>query len=152
MAPHSSVLVWRIPGMAEPGGLLSLGSHRVGHDWRDLAAAAAIFSRIYAPYLLHPFICQWTFRLLPCPGCCKYSCSEHWGTCISMKTELPYDPVIPLLGTYPSPHLFFFKPGFSFRPGRDSERQMCASKIELPPSVDFLEHACPTGVPFLALA
>ena len=41
MATHSSVLPWRIPGMAEPGGLPSMGSHRVGHDWSDLAAAAA---------------------------------------------------------------------------------------------------------------
>ena len=41
MATHSSVLVWRIPGTAEPGGLPSMGSHRVGHDWSDLAAAAA---------------------------------------------------------------------------------------------------------------
>ena len=32
MATHSSVLAWSIPGMGEPGGLLSLGSHRVGHD------------------------------------------------------------------------------------------------------------------------
>ena len=32
MATHSSVLAWRIPGMAEPGGLLSMGSHRVGQD------------------------------------------------------------------------------------------------------------------------
>ena len=40
MATHSSVLAWRIPGMAEPGGLPSLGSHRVGHDGSDLAAAA----------------------------------------------------------------------------------------------------------------
>ena len=40
MATHSSVLAWRIPGKGEPGGLLSLGSHRVGHDWSDLAAAA----------------------------------------------------------------------------------------------------------------
>ena len=32
MAPHSSVLAWRIPGMGEPGGLASMGSHRVGHD------------------------------------------------------------------------------------------------------------------------
>ena len=39
MAPHSSVLAWRIPGTGEPGGLPSLGSHRVGHDWSDLAAA-----------------------------------------------------------------------------------------------------------------
>ena len=41
MATHSSVLAWRIPGMGEPGGLPSVGSHRVGHDWSDLAAAAA---------------------------------------------------------------------------------------------------------------
>ena len=41
MATHSSVLVWRVPGMEEPGGLPSMGSHRVGHDWSDLAAAAA---------------------------------------------------------------------------------------------------------------
>ena len=33
MAAHSSILAWRIPGMEEPGGLLSMGSHRVGHDW-----------------------------------------------------------------------------------------------------------------------
>ena len=43
MATHSSVLAWRIPGMGEPGGLLSMGLHRVGHDWSDLAAAAATF-------------------------------------------------------------------------------------------------------------
>ena len=41
MATHSSVLAWRIPGIGEPGGLPSMGSHRVGHDWSDLAAAAA---------------------------------------------------------------------------------------------------------------
>ena len=47
MATHSSVLAWRIPESAEPGGLPPMGSHRVGHDWSDLAAAAAAF-----PYLL----------------------------------------------------------------------------------------------------
>ena len=41
MATHSSVLAWRIPGAGDPGGLLFMGSHRVGHDWSDLAAAAA---------------------------------------------------------------------------------------------------------------
>ena len=41
MAAHSSVLAWRIPGTEEPGGLPSMGSHRVRHDWSDLAAAAA---------------------------------------------------------------------------------------------------------------
>ena len=42
MATHSSVLAWRIPGTAEPGGVLSMGSPRVGHDWSDLAAVAAV--------------------------------------------------------------------------------------------------------------
>ena len=41
MATHSSVLVWRIPGTEEPGRLPSMESHRVRHDWSDLAAAAA---------------------------------------------------------------------------------------------------------------
>ena len=41
MATHSSVLAWRIPGTGKPGWLPSMGLHRVGHDWSDLAAAAA---------------------------------------------------------------------------------------------------------------
>ena len=41
MATHSSVLAWRIPGTGEPGGLQSMGSHKVGHDWNDLAVATA---------------------------------------------------------------------------------------------------------------
>ena len=40
MATPSGVLAWRIPGMGEPGGLPSMGSHRVGHDLSDLAVAA----------------------------------------------------------------------------------------------------------------
>ena len=40
IATHSSILAWRIPGTGKPGGLPSVGSHRVGHDWSDLAAAA----------------------------------------------------------------------------------------------------------------
>ena len=39
MAPHSSTLAWKIPGMGELGGLPSMGSHRVRHNWSDLAAA-----------------------------------------------------------------------------------------------------------------
>ena len=39
MAPHSSVLAWKIPWTGEPGGLLSMGSHRVGNDCSNLAAA-----------------------------------------------------------------------------------------------------------------
>ena len=44
MATHSSVLAWRIPGTGDPGGLPSMGLHRVGHIWSDLAAAAAVTS------------------------------------------------------------------------------------------------------------
>ena len=43
MATHSSTLAWRIPGTEEPSGLPSMGSHRVGHDWSDLAAAACFY-------------------------------------------------------------------------------------------------------------
>ena len=47
MATHSSVLAWRIPGMWEPGGLPSMGSHRVRHDRSDLAAAAAAAAAVF---------------------------------------------------------------------------------------------------------
>ena len=56
---HSSILAWRIPGTEEPGGLLSMGSHKVGHDWSDLAAYtcsvtlpfSSIFSQLDIEYL-----------------------------------------------------------------------------------------------------
>ena len=53
MATHSRVLAWRIPGMGKPGGLPSMGSHRVGQDWSDLAAAAAATSDINFRSVLH---------------------------------------------------------------------------------------------------
>ena len=57
MAPHSSILAWRIPGTAEPGGLPSMGLHRVGHVWSDLAAAAAVYmSQCYAIDLSQPLL------------------------------------------------------------------------------------------------
>jgi len=46
MATHSSILAWRFPGTGEPGGLPPMGSHRVGHDLSDLAAAAAVIHRV----------------------------------------------------------------------------------------------------------
>ena len=50
MATHSSVPAWRIPGTGEPGGLPSMGLHKVGHDWSNLAAAAAAaFISIHLP-------------------------------------------------------------------------------------------------------
>ena len=75
MATHSSVLAWRIPGMGEPGGLPSMGSHRVGHDWSDLAAAAAAAVSLYIletspfPHILSKYflpICGLPFHFLNC--------------------------------------------------------------------------------------
>ena len=48
MATYSRVLAWRIPGTGEPGGLPSMGSHRVGHNRSNLAAAAAVTSKFLA--------------------------------------------------------------------------------------------------------
>ena len=80
MASHSGVLAWRIPGTGEPGGLTPMGSHRVGHNWSDLAAAAALtllwernhrLKRFYIKFLGFAF--SWkkkkslkTFRLHSC--------------------------------------------------------------------------------------
>ena len=46
MAPHSSTLAWRIPGTGEPGGLPSMVSHRVRHDYNDLAAAESEITQL----------------------------------------------------------------------------------------------------------
>ena len=54
METHSSVLAWRIPGTGKPDGLPSMGSHRVGHDWSDLAAAAAAAAQ--------PPMLKWCFQ------------------------------------------------------------------------------------------
>ena len=59
MATHSSILAYRIPWTEEPGGLLSMGSHRVGHGWSDLATAAA------SAYL-RLLICLPAILILPC--------------------------------------------------------------------------------------
>ena len=70
MATHSSVLAWRLSGKGEPGGLPSMGSHRVGYNWRDLAAAAAASAvvaksclNLLGPYGLKParLLCPWDF-------------------------------------------------------------------------------------------
>ena len=66
MATHSSVLAWRIPGTGEPGGLPSLGSHRIRHNWRDLAvAAAAAAGKCSVPHL-----CPHTCAKLPISPVC----------------------------------------------------------------------------------
>ena len=59
MATHSSVLAWRIPGTGKPGGLPSMGSHRVGHDWSDLAAVAVASSKDYCKGSLEEQVYKW---------------------------------------------------------------------------------------------
>ena len=67
MATHSSVLAWRISGMAEPGGLPSMGSHGVGYDWCDLAAAAAAgASASCHAYLQIAGLTSWYAKYLLC--------------------------------------------------------------------------------------
>ena len=69
MATHSSVLAWRIPEIGEPGGLLSMGSHRVGHDWSDLAAAA---QTLFYTQLMGT---KGTLKSVPCT-CTSFSFSQ----------------------------------------------------------------------------
>ena len=64
MATHSRVLAWRIPGMGEPGGLPSMGSHRVEHDWSDLAAAY-IRKQVQFDWLTYSCVCVQSLQLCP---------------------------------------------------------------------------------------
>ena len=116
MATHSSVLAWRIPGTVEPGGLPSMGLHRAGHDWSNLAAAAAariIFLHLrIIIYLLGLINFQswssdakrllnlgslWT-RVLRFP-ICVYSSLHCIGLCNSMDCNPPGSSVHGLLQT-----------------------------------------------------
>ena len=87
MATHSSVLAWRFPGTGEPGRLTSMGSHRVGHDWSDLVAAAVLpqKSRIVLGGWCHLVgnmgNCLKEDYRIPCKKCngtpLQYSCLEN---------------------------------------------------------------------------
>ena len=67
MATHSSVLAWRIPGTGEPGGLPSMGLHRVRHDWSNLTAAAATSLPYLVFYSFH-------FLRFSSISLCVYTC------------------------------------------------------------------------------
>ena len=73
MATHSSVLAWRIPGTGEPGGLPSMGSHRVRHDWSDLAAGAAFIFLLVDAEKLNVFFFFFTFSTIRIQNTCVYS-------------------------------------------------------------------------------
>ena len=98
MATHSSLLAWRIPGTEEPGGLLSMGLHKVRHNWSDLAAAVLNLwptSEKYVEYHSDVFSLVSSYTLLPC---FKYrflliyhmhieKCTQHRCTMIFLQRE-----------------------------------------------------------------
>ena len=112
MATHSSVLAWRIPGTGEPGGLPSLGSHRVGHDWRDLAAAAAYSMWDFSSPTWDPTHAPCTgstdSQLLAFQGSPSSSLFRTWPGCHLHQEDFPNDsvcyslswPLFPLTGNY----------------------------------------------------
>ena len=96
MATHSSVLAWRIPGMEEPGGLLSMGLQRVGHDWGDLAAcsnSSVQFSRSVMSDSLRPSELQHARPPCPSPIPGVYSNlrrSSQWWHPASSSSVVPF--------------------------------------------------------------
>ena len=94
MATHSSVLAWRIPGMGEPGRLPSMGSHRVGHDWSNLAVVAwfsvlprigwTILTLIFCVVVVWGCV-MWRFSWAECPR--WYSHTS--GSCCLVLTGAP---------------------------------------------------------------
>ena len=99
MATHSSVLAWRIPGTEVPSGLPSMGSHRVRHDWSDLAAAAAAEGYGNQDWPIHSSILAWRFPLTKKPGRPQSSGSERvghdWSDPVDIDTKL-FLPVVAL--------------------------------------------------------
>ena len=86
MATHSSVLAWRIPGTGETGGLLSMGSHRVGHDWRNLVVVVASHSEENSS--------------------CWWRGSESWARKMGNALKLLLDHGSPLPNDYSDAYLF----------------------------------------------
>ena len=93
MATHSSILAWRISGMEEPGGLRSVGSHRVRQNWSDLLATAAVKAMVFP---VDMYGCEsWTIKKSWAP---KNWC--FWTVVLEKSLESPLDceqiqPVLP---------------------------------------------------------
>ena len=69
-----------------------------------------VFHCICVPRLINPFLCQWTFRLLPCLGCCKYCWNEHQGACIFLiMVFFRYIPRSGIAGSYGSSIFSFLR-------------------------------------------
>ena len=104
MATLSSILAWKIPGTAEPGGLPSMGSHRVSHDWSNLAAAAASLWKTQVSSICCPQSSHLSLCFLPFQWHDSQPASQWWGY---------YDAINALIGqvmkfTFPFRLTFFF--------------------------------------------
>ena len=121
MATHSSVLAWRIPGTGKPGGLPSMGLHRVGHDWSDLAAAAAVYyfpllrySCLFSAGVLHSLVSEGVFLMYPWRE--TYSMSTYSSTILFSPVKLFNTKVI-------------FKTFQGFCLERTSQHQQCRTYV-----------------------
>ena len=92
MATHSSVLAWRIPGTEEPGGLLSMGSHRVGHNWLSSSSSSSSMTKREKEEIDEAWRAQFGWWNI------EVYCSLYFYTCLKIfiiiKTntmETPYD-------------------------------------------------------------
>ena len=118
MATHSSVLAWRIPGTGEPGGLPSMGSHRVGHDWSDFTFTFFQFLKSgltlpFQDFLVESglFAALGTLFFCACPG------SQHY-------PQECFDPIF----TYQNPFL------------KSSTKPFLIFQLKLSFSYEFLQH------------
>ena len=91
MTTHSSVLAWRIPGTGEPGGLLSMGSHRVRHNWSDIAQQQHVCTNIYYFFLSfpHSFL---PFLLLSLSWICTHTFFKYRNVKYLRAMYLPISP------------------------------------------------------------
>ena len=135
MATHSSVLAWRIPGTGEPGGLLSLGSHRVGHDWSDLAAAAAInlsVQRAVSPsslgaWLLGSACLSAWWLVLRMDSLNPMDLTDLYMFLINNKASLSFLCLVQTLN--PCPHCSFSSKGFSLLRSPTCSALLCAFQL-----------------------
>ena len=134
---HSSVLAWNIPGMGESGGLLSMGSHRIRHDWSDLASAAAahpymttgktialtrwtVVGKVILCFWICCLVCSWLFFqgvsfnfMAAVTTCSDFGTPPPKIKSVSFLIYLPWNPT---LGDLPNPGIEappFVSPGLA---------------------------------------
>ena len=122
MATHSSVLAWRIPGTGEPRGLPSMGSHRVGHDWSDLAAAVHILIFILFNIYLSFHKCMQSYHY-------QYNQDTEW----FHHPTIPYTAHVLILppSSTPSNHCVLYSYSFNFSIKSEKWNQTICSLFSL---------------------